>query len=58
MRQKGKLILYWIYCHKKSELARRKQIDLPIRYPPPVVLPRHQRGQFAKQLSDPGKSYP
>lgn len=51
-------VLHEAYFHKKPELARRKQIDLLSRYAPPVELPPYQRGQFAKQLSDPGKFYP
>ena len=51
-------VLHDAYFHKKPELARRKQIDLLSRYAPPVELPIYQRGQFAKQLSDPSKFYP
>ncbi|MDT3488785.1 site-specific integrase [Stenotrophomonas maltophilia group sp. msm4] len=51
-------VLHEAYFHKKPQLARRKQIDLLNRYAPPVQLPIYQRGQFAKQLSDPGKFYP
>jgi len=51
-------VLHEAYFHKKPELARRKQIDLLARYAPPVELPIYQRGQFAKQLSDPREFYP
>lgn len=51
-------VLHEAYFHKKPELARKKQIDLLSRYAPPVELPIYQRGQFAKQLSDPRKFYP
>ncbi|MEA0806208.1 site-specific integrase [Xanthomonas campestris pv. campestris] len=46
------------YLHKKPQVTRGKQISALKLYQPKVELPRYQRGQFAKWLSDSSKFYP